>query len=128
MKKRVHAIVVAGVLGAAIALSGCTQTGEADRGLPKGLPATVSVADGTVSDPVASKGNWSFVLTVKDEAAQKAAVTELTDNGFSQVSTSSSKIARTYALRNAKDGTHATLVLTKRDGKPAVVFTVVSTK
>ncbi|GAB3580657.1 hypothetical protein GCM10027406_20530 [Leifsonia lichenia] len=127
MKHRVRAALVAGVLGVAIALTGCTG-GDADRGLPKGMPETVSVTEGTVSNAVSSKGSWSFVLTVADEAAQKAAVTTLTGDGFTQVGTSSSDVARTYALKNKRDGTNVTLVLTMRDGKPAVVFNIVATK
>lgn len=128
MKKRVRAIVVAGVLGAAIALSGCTQTDEADRGLPKGLPDSISVVDGTVSNAVTSKGQWSFDLAVADEAAQKAAVAELRDNGFTQVASSSSTLVRTYTLTNKKEHTKASLVLKKVNGKPVVSFTVVTTK
>lgn len=125
MRNRLRTALVAGAIGAVIALSGCTAS-EPDRGLPTGMPESVSVADGTVSDAVSEKRNWSFVLTVADEAAQKAAVSALTRDGFTKVSTSSSKIARTYALTNAKDGTNVTLVLTERNGKPAVVYTIVA--
>lgn len=125
MKQRMRTALVVAVLGTAITLTGCTAT-DTDRGLPKGLPETVSVTEGKISNAVSSKGSWSFVLTVADKAAQDAAVAKLKDDGFSQIGTSSSEVARTYALRNKKDGTNATLVLTKRDGKPAVVFNVVA--
>lgn len=126
MKQRIRMALVAGVLGASLALAGCSA-GESDRGLPKGMPETVSVGDGTISNAVTAKDSWSFVLAVADTAAQDSAVTTMKSNGYSEVGTSTSATARTYSLRNKKDGTNATLVLTKRDGKPVVVFNVVST-
>lgn len=125
MKNRMRTALVAVALGAALTLSGCTPS-DAERGLPTGMPESVSVGDGTVSNAVTSKKSWSFVLTVADDAAQKAALAELKDTGFVEVGTNSSDTARTYALRNKKDGTNATLVLTKRSGKPVVVFNIVA--
>lgn len=117
-------LVATGMLVAGV-LAGCTAP-EKDRGLPEGLPSSVQVVDGTVSNAVKGKDkNWSFTVTVADADAQQAAVAKLKSEGFSEIGHSTAGETKTVAMKNGKTGINATLLLTKRDGKYLVVYNLV---
>ncbi|GAA3589234.1 hypothetical protein GCM10022198_11350 [Klugiella xanthotipulae] len=115
------ALALAVTLLAGGALAGCTA---ADSGLPEGLPASFPAAEGEVSNAVTTGDNgWSFSVAVKDAAAQKAAVTRLTDNGYTVIGESEAGGITTYSLSN--DTINATLVLSKPADDYLVVYNLV---
>lgn len=115
--------VLAAVAILAGILVGCAPQ---DRGLPKGLPDTVQVVDGVVSNAVTGSGkNWSFTVTVPDAEAQESAVRTLAESGFAEIGRNTSGDTTTVALQNPKSGINATLLLTKRDQDNVVIYNLI---
>lgn len=118
--------VALAVLLAGGALTACTSTPDNAQPLPSALPETVEVVDGDVSNQVADpeSGTWSFTVTVADEKAQQAAITEMTDAGWEIVDESEGDTESVYALTNEKQ--NATIKLTTIGDDRVVVYNVIA--
>lgn len=123
MRRAMGLTAIAAIVIVGGALAGCAAE---ERGLPEGLPDTIQVVDGAVSNAVTGSGeSWSFTVKVPDAAAQKSAVATLTNDGFSEIGRGTSDAATTVALKNAKTGINATLLLTMRDEEYLVIYNLV---
>lgn len=109
---------------AALILVGCTGT---PSDLPSGLPEGLPVAAGEVSNQVSvpDEGNWSFSVAVADAEAQQAAVTTMTDDGWTLVGENVGESQSTYAL--TKGTQNASVLLTSINGDPVVVYNLIDT-
>ena len=117
------ALLLVGGLTLGGALTGCTG-GPKTASAPSGVPTAVAVVPGDVDNLVKNQGkNWSFTVTVADEASQKDAVTALKDAGFRVLGEKTANGSTTTSLTN--DSYNVTVVATERDGKPIVVYNIV---
>lgn len=124
MKSRQIAASLAliGALISAPLLTGCTDNAGAQEArpsvaLPSAFPADFAVADGKIveADAMGDTG-WAVTVVVKDEAAQKQAVSDLEKEGYvMHGSNTGDKKIQSFSLNNGERT--VTVVLTQADGE-----------